>query len=111
MLILPLEYLAENSKLGGSAPFAADANPKKSRIVTAAPEWTVIPMPDPFRPPSYQVAFCADCGKEDLKRNMKTICVKDLTGTMKTFCHLCEGCFRDWVSGLDIKQTTTTRRK
>lgn len=68
---------------------------------TAAPEWTVILMPDPFRPPEPFVARCADCGKEDLKRNMKTICVKDY-GTTKVFCHLCEGCFAEWVSGLDI---------
>ena len=54
-------------------------------------------MSDPFR------ARCADCGKEDMKRNMKTICVRDRTGTTKTFCYLCENCFAEWVSGLEIK--------
>ena len=69
-------------------------------------------MPDPFRPPDLQVAFCADCGKEDLKRNMKTLFTKEpYTGHAKVLCHLCDGCFREWVGGLDIKQTTKRRKR
>lgn len=69
-------------------------------------------MADPFRPPDLHVAFCADCGKEDLKRNMETLYVKDHhTASPKVLCHLCKGCFRELVSGLDIKQTTKRRKR
>ena len=69
-------------------------------------------MPDPFRPPDNHVAFCADCGKEDLKRNMKTLYVKANYGqSLKVLCHLCNGCFRELVRGLDIKQTTKRRKR
>lgn len=62
-------------------------------------------MPSPFRPPEYQVAFCADCGKEDLKRNMQTLLIKEpYTGHPKVLCHLCNGCFRELVRGLEINK-------
>ena len=68
-------------------------------------------MPDPFRPPDNQVAFCADCGKEDLKRNMETLYGKDhFAGSPKVLCCLCSGCYRELVGGLDIKQTTNRRK-
>lgn len=60
-------------------------------------------MPDPFRPPENFVAFCANCGKEDLKRNMKTICVKEY-GTIQVFCHLCDECFEKWADSLEFNQ-------
>lgn len=68
-------------------------------------------MPDPFRPPNYQAACCAACGKEDLKRNMMTIHISDRTGVKQVFCHLCDECFRKWTDGLKINQTTKRRKR
>lgn len=63
-------------------------------------------MPDPFRPPENFVGVCAECGKEDLKRNMKTLYVKEY-GTIRVFCHLCDECFQEWVNGLKVKPVDT----
>ena len=60
-------------------------------------------MGDPFRPPETFVARCADCKQEDLKRNMRTLYLKDrYAANPKVFCHLCYSCFDAWVEKLEI---------
>lgn len=49
------------------------------------------------------MARCADCKQEDLKRNMRTLYLKDrYSANPKVFCHLCYSCFDAWVEKLEI---------
>ena len=57
----------------------------------------------PSRKAARYYALCAKCGKEDEKRFMTSIYIKDGgDARMRVLCHLCERCFPQLLDELEV---------